>query len=114
LSPPRAVPCACPLPIKEVKMSAYIVVQVVVHNPEAYEEYRKRVPAILALYDGKFLVRGGKVETLEGDWLPQRFVLLEFPTVERAKEWHASPEYQAIVGIRYANSDGQMIVVQGV
>lgn len=99
---------------KKAIMAAYIVVQVNVHNPEAYEEYRKRVPATLALYDGKFLVRGGKVETLEGDWTPQRFVLLEFPTFERAKEWHASPEYQEIVGIRYDNSDGQMIVVQGV
>lgn len=95
-------------------MSAYVVVQVQVHNPTAYEEYKKGVPATLALYDGKFLVRGGKVETLEGGWMPERFVILEFPTVERAKEWYASPEYTAILGIRHQNSDGKMIVVQGV
>lgn len=95
-------------------MSAYVVVQVKVHNPTAYEEYKKGVPATLALYDGKFLVRGGKIETLEGDWMPERFVILEFPTVERAKEWYASPEYTAILGIRHQNSDGQIIVVQGV
>lgn len=95
-------------------MAAYIVVQVNVHDPIAYEEYRKEVPATLARYDGKFIVRGGKVETLEGDWMPQRFVMLEFPTVERAKEWWSSPEYRAIVNIRYRNADSQMIVVQGV
>lgn len=95
-------------------MSAYVVVQVNVHNPIAYEEYRKHVPATLALYDGKFLVRGGAVETLEGAWKPERFVILEFPSVERAQEWWASPEYRAIVGIRYDNASSQMIVVQGV
>lgn len=95
-------------------MSAYVVVQVEVHDPTAYEEYKKGVPATLALYDGKFIVRGGQVETLEGDWKPQRFVILEFPTVARAKEWHASPEYRAIADIRYENADSQMIVVEGV
>lgn len=95
-------------------MAAYIVVQVDVHDPVAYEDYKKGVPETLALYDGKFLVRGGKWETLEGGWDPGRFVLLEFPTVERAKEWYASPEYSAILGIRLANADSKMIVVQGV
>ncbi len=60
------------------------------------------------------MVRGGKVETLEGDWMPERLVILEIPTVERAKEWYHSPEYSAIIGIRHANSDGKMIVVPGV
>jgi uncharacterized protein (DUF1330 family) len=81
-------------------MSAYVVVQVQVHDPVAYEEYKKGVPATLALYDGKFVVRGGKLETLEGDWKPERFVILEFLSVERAKEWWSSPEYRALVGIR--------------
>lgn len=95
-------------------MAAYIVVQVEVHDPVAYVEYRKNVPATLARYDGKFLVRGGKVETLEGDWMPERFVILEFPSVARAKEWLASPEYRAIVDIRYRNASSRMIVVEGV
>lgn len=94
-------------------MAAYIVVQVEVHDPVAYAEYRKGVPATLAPYDGKFLVRGGKVETLEGDWMPERFVILEFPSVARAKEWWASPEYRAIVDIRYRNASSRMIVVEG-
>ncbi len=95
-------------------MSAYVVVLVNVHDPVAYEDYRKGVPATLALYDGKYLARGGAVEILEGDWKPERFVILEFPSVERAKQWWSSPEYRAIVGIRYDNATSQMIVVQGV
>jgi uncharacterized protein (DUF1330 family) len=94
-------------------MAAYVIVQVSVKNPIEYEEYKKGVPGTLAMYGGKFLVRGGKVETIEGDWKPERFVLLEFPTIERAKEWWASPEYQAIAGIRFANAESQMIMVEG-
>jgi uncharacterized protein (DUF1330 family) len=94
-------------------MPAYVVVQVRVKNPVEYEEYKKGVPATLALYGGKFLVRGGKVETIEGDWKPERFVLLEFPSIERAQEWWASPEYQSIAQIRFANAESQMIMVEG-
>ena len=60
-------------------MAAYVVVDVVVKDPVLYDDYRKRVSATLEPYGGKFLVRGGKVETLEGTWKPQRFVLVEFP-----------------------------------
>ena len=94
-------------------MSAYVVVQIAVNDPAAYEEYRLAAPPTIALYGGKYIVRGGKVETLEGDWLPQRFVILEFPTFERAKQWHASPEYQAVAPLRHRNASSQMIVVEG-
>lgn len=95
-------------------MAAYVIVQIQMRDPVAYEDYRLQAPSIIARYDGKYLARGGKVETLEGDWSPERFVILEFPSVERAREWHSSPEYQAIVGIRYRNATSQMIVVEGV
>jgi len=95
------------------KVAAYVVTQIQVRDATAYEEYKKGVPATLALYDGKFLARGGRLETLEGDWKPERFVILEFPSIERAQAWHRSPEYQAIVGIRYDNATSQMIVVEG-
>lgn len=95
-------------------MAAYVVVQVKVRNPEPYEEYKKGVSATLTPYGGKFLVRGGKVETVEGDWKPERFVILEFPSVERAREWWNSPEYQAVARIRFANASSQMIFVEGV
>ena len=102
------------IPFRMQTMAAYVVVEVQVHDQDAYAEYKAGVPATLAKYDGKFLVRGGKVETLEGGWLPERFVLLEFPSVERAKEWWASPEYSAIKDIRYRNADSRMFVVEGV
>lgn len=83
------------------------------HDAAAYEEYRRAAPPTLAQYDGNYLARGGRVETLKGDWLPQRFVMLEFPTFERAQEWHASPEYQALAPIGYRTATLQMIVVEG-
>ena len=96
-------------------MAAYIIVDVEVTNQEAYEEYRRQVPATLEPYGGRFAVRGGRYETLEGAWQPQRVVVLEFPSFDRAKEWHASPEYQAIIPLRTRNARTNFLtVVEGV
>jgi uncharacterized protein (DUF1330 family) len=95
-------------------MSAYVVVQVDVRDPVRYEDYKRLVPASLAKYGGRFIVRGGKTETLEGTWSPRRFVMLEFPDVERAKAWWASAEYAEAKALRQATSQTEMIVVEGV
>jgi uncharacterized protein (DUF1330 family) len=95
-------------------MAAYFVVDVKVENPQLYEEYRKGVNHTLQLYGGKFLVRGGKCETIEGDWQPQRFVILEFEDAEQFKRWYNSPEYGEIRKIRFQTSTAQAILVQGV
>ncbi len=68
-------------------MPAYVIVEISIHDLQEYEAYKKLTPATIAAYDGRFVVRGGQTETLEGDWKPERIVVLEFPTVERAKEW---------------------------
>jgi len=81
-------------------MPGYILVNVEVRDPVGYEEYTAQVPSILASYGGRFLVRAGANETLEGAWEPNRIVLLEFPSVEQAKAWYNSPEYQAIIPLR--------------
>ncbi len=94
-------------------MTAYIVVEVDVKDPERYADYRSMVPASLAAYGGKFLVRGGQVENLEGDWQPQRFVMLQFDSVEQAKRWWDSEEYREARNLRQATSDTKMIVVEG-
>src|SRR5215212_4706828 len=94
-------------------MPAYIIVEVYIDNPLAYEEYKKLTPASIATYDGKFIVRGGKTESLEGNWNPERIVVLEFPSVERAKEWWASEEYAPAKKIRQTNARTKMIVVEG-
>ena len=94
-------------------MSAYIVVEIEVHDTDRYEDYKQMVPPSLQSYGGRFLVRGGKVETLEGDWSPKRFVIVEFPSLERAKAWWDSLEYADAKALRQATAKTQMIVVEG-
>ena len=95
-------------------MSAYIIVDVEVTDPQTYQGYTKLVPATIEAYRGKFLVRGGKAENMEGDWVPNRVVVLEFESVEQAKAWHSSEEYREPKGIRHSASRSKMIVVEGV
>ena len=94
-------------------MAAYVLVEIKIHDPKDYEEYKKLTPASIAAYDGRFVVRGGKTETLEGSWDPERIVVLEFPSVERAKEWWDSPEYAPAKAIRQRSAHTEMIVVEG-
>jgi uncharacterized protein (DUF1330 family) len=95
-------------------MSAYVIVEVTIEDPVEYEEYKKLTPAAVTAFDGKFIVRGGETDTLEGDWNPERIVVLEFPTVERAKEWWDSPLYTTAKLIRQRAAKTKMIIVQGV
>ena len=94
-------------------MSAYIIVDVTIHNPSGYEDYKKLTPDSLKKYQGKFIVRGGPTETLEGNWRPGRMVVLEFPTVELAKAWWSSPEYTPAKELRQRNAETKMILVEG-
>jgi uncharacterized protein (DUF1330 family) len=95
-------------------MAAYVITSLSVNDPVAYEEYRKQVLATIDKYEGKFIVRGGKIEQLEGNWLPGRLVVIEFASTEQAKHWYNSPEYSAIKSIRINASTGDMLVVEGV
>jgi len=95
-------------------MAAYIIVDVNITDPQRYEEYKKLTPGSLAGYDGKFIVRGGTSETLEGDWNPGRIVVIEFPTVEKAREWWSSDGYAPAKAIRQAASISRMILADGV
>lgn len=94
-------------------MSAYVIVDVNVTDPVAYEEYRKQAPASIALYGGRYLARAGRTEVLEGDWTPRRLVILEFPTLDRAREWLSSPEYGAIKHLRHRFAKSNMVVIEG-
>ena len=95
-------------------MAAYILVEVNVHDPVAYEDYKKMTPGSLVPFDGKFIVRGGSTETLEGDWKPERFVILEFPSLEKAKAWWNSDIYAPAKALRHRTANSKMIVVEGV
>ena len=99
--------------IKGQPMAAYIIVDVEIQNPTEYEDYKKLTTSTVPLYDGKFIVRGGATETLEGEWYPERIVVLEFSTVERAKEWWSSKEYAEAKSIRQRTAKTKMIVVEG-
>jgi uncharacterized protein (DUF1330 family) len=96
-------------------MSAYLIVDVEVHDADGYREYQQRVAETFAPFGGRFLVRGGALETIEGNWSPKRLILLQFPTVEQAKAWYHSPEYQAIVPIRLRHATTHFLsIVDGV
>ena len=95
-------------------MAAYIIVEVKIQDKETYEEYKKLTPASMAPFGGKFIVRGGSTETLEGDWQPERVVILEFPSVEKAKAWWSSDLYAPAKAIRQRTAKTRMIVLEGV
>ena len=95
-------------------MSAYLIVDIDIHDAAGLEEYRNQVPATLTKYGGRFIVRGGKFEKLEGHWQPKRLVLLEFPSVEQAKRWYDSEEYRPLKAMRLKASSGSLILVEGV
>ena len=95
-------------------MAGYIIIDVRITNPDRYREYVKASPATLEAYGGRFIVRAGKTETLEGDWDPGRIVVLQFDSVERAREWWASEEYKAPKVLRQSASVARMILVDGV
>ncbi|MCU0367376.1 MAG: DUF1330 domain-containing protein [Cyclobacteriaceae bacterium] len=94
-------------------MPAYIIVEVSIHSPKEYEDYKKLTPASLIPFEGKFVVRGGQAETLEGDWNPERIVVLEFPTLEKAKAWWNSEQYAPAKALRHRTANSKMIVVPG-
>ncbi len=94
-------------------MPAYIIVEISIQNPTEYEDYKKLTPPSLIPFDGKFIIRGGKAESLEGDWNPERIVVLEFPNVERAKAWWNSEEYAPAKALRQRTAHTKMILIPG-
>jgi uncharacterized protein (DUF1330 family) len=94
-------------------MPAYAVVDIKVTDPQGYDEYKKLAPLAVAAYGGKYLARGGQVQILEGDWVPGRLVILEFESVDRAKEWLSSPEYRPARELRHKTATTNMVVIPG-
>ena len=94
-------------------MAAYVIADIDITDPAAYEEYRAKVPATITQYGGKYVARGGKTEPLEGGWTPKRIALLEFPSLEQARKWYHSPEYAPLIKIRQKASRGRVIIVEG-
>jgi uncharacterized protein (DUF1330 family) len=95
-------------------MPAYVIADVDITDAQRYADYTAQVPSALESNGGRFLVRGGATEMIEGDWLPGRLVIIEFPSMDAAQRWYDSPEYQAILGIRHEAATARIILTDGV
>lgn len=95
-------------------MAAYVIAQISIHDPTTFERYQAEVPDTIERCGGKYLVRGGDVTPQEGDWTPDRVVVLEFPNMATLKKWYESDDYQAIIKYRTDAADGDMIFVEGI
>ena len=94
-------------------MVAYVINDMEVTDPQLLEDYKKLSPATVAKYGGRFLARGGRLETVEGNWAPKRLVILEFPSFAQAKAWVDSPEYAPAKQLRRQASNSNIVIVEG-
>jgi uncharacterized protein (DUF1330 family) len=94
-------------------MTAYLIVDVAIRDPQRYEDYKQKVPALIARHGGEYLVRGGAHEVLEGDWRPTRLVLFRFPSREAIKAFLADPEYRPLAALRHSIADSSLVAVDG-
>jgi uncharacterized protein (DUF1330 family) len=94
-------------------MAAYVIVEIEILDPEGYEEYKKRAGESVLKYGGKYIVRGGATEVLEGDWKPKRIVILEFDSMQRARDWLHCEEYREPRKMRHRTARTNMILVEG-
>lgn len=94
-------------------MSAYVVVQIAIEDPATYERYRIMAPPSISAYGGRYLVRGGASEVLEGAWQPPRLVILEFADASKARAWWASPEYAPAKALRQQSAQTEMLLIEG-
>lgn len=95
-------------------MPAYVILDIEVTDPVTYARYKELVPPTVAAYGGRYLVRGGQVEMLEGSWLPPRLVIIEFPSLASGRAWWTSAEYQPARALREAAARTEMLLVEGV
>jgi len=95
-------------------MAAYLIAEIEVVDAALFDEYRAQVPATIAAYGGKYIVRGGKTDVAEGDWRPNRLVVLAFPSLDQLKAWYDSREYAALKVLRQRAARTKAIMVEGV
>ncbi len=95
-------------------MAAYVILDIEVTDPVGFEQYKQLAPPALTAYGGSCVARGGRTETLEGDWVPNRLVILKFADITRAKQWLESPEYREARGLRRQSATTNIVVIEGV
>ena len=95
-------------------MAGYVIIHDVIHDQALFAQFRERVAATFEAHGGRYLVRGGAIEVMDGDWTPERIVVVEFDSVDQAKAWFNSPEYSEIKEIRQKAATASIVVVEGV
>ena len=95
-------------------MSAYLIADIQITDPQAFEEYRRLVPAVIAAHGGRYLVRGGEARLLEGEVSPGRTIVLEFADMEQLNAFYHSKEYEPLKALRMRASTGRLFSVAGV
>ncbi len=95
-------------------MSAYLIIDIEIHDPDLYAEYVRRVPATVKQFGGRYLARGGRIEAVAGGWNPQRIILIEFPSSQHVRRWLSSEEYRVLAELREKSAKGKAIIVDGI
>jgi uncharacterized protein (DUF1330 family) len=99
--------------MKETEMKAYVIATETVNDEATFEKYRVEVPRTVEAFGGRFVVRGGDISVLEGEWKHPRLVVIEFPSRVAAQEWYNSPGYQKVIGLRLKSTTGNLVIVDG-
>jgi uncharacterized protein (DUF1330 family) len=94
-------------------MAVYMLIDVEVQDPDTYAEYLRRIPETVAQYGGRYVVRGGPIIPLTGDWTPERIVIVEFPTFEQMWTWNSSPEYRELAPLRLRSTKTRAVALEG-
>ena len=95
-------------------MAAYVVADVEITDPQMFSRYREQLPATVEQYGGRFTIRSGRHEVLEGDWRPHRLIVVEFPDLSRAQAWYHSAEYAPLIALREKSARTNLVIVEGV
>ncbi|MDP9931936.1 DUF1330 domain-containing protein [Variovorax paradoxus] len=94
-------------------MPAYLIAQTEIHDHEIYDKYKAQVLPVIQKFGGRFIVRGGTLEVLEGGWQPSRLVVIEFPSMQHIRDWFASPEYAPLLALRQPAAVDSLVAVEG-
>jgi uncharacterized protein (DUF1330 family) len=94
-------------------MNAYLILDIEIHDLNVFQAYVAEIPAFVKKYSGRYVVLGGEAETIEGDWKPQRLVVIEFPSKENAQEFLKDPDAQPVFAIRHKSTTSKLILVEG-
>ena len=94
-------------------MAAYIIAEIEVKNPDKYSQYRDEVPKTVNQFGGRYIIRGNNIVPLEGDWEPERLVVIEFPDMASLKRWYESDKYKSIRNMRITSTSSKVIAIDG-